>query len=270
MNENPYEILGVSESASSDEIKKAYRKKARENHPDLNPDDPNAEERMNKINEAYDRIVNPDKYAASDARKRGYSNPQGASGGYPGGGASTQGGPYGNPYGGGGSYGQGQSTGYTEWTTVNFEDLFGDFFSSQGSQSPIHPEASANDSAEVRQAIGCINMSQWQNAIDILQRIPSTGRDARWHYLFAVAQNGAGNVVAANDNIRKARRLDPQNRTYINAEAQFVQGARQYESTGQGRGFTSFGVDPTTLCCCICMAPTCMSYMTRLCMSTGL
>ena len=61
MTESPYDILGVPEGAPLDEVKRAYRKKARENHPDLNPDDPAAEERMNKINEAYDRITNPDK-----------------------------------------------------------------------------------------------------------------------------------------------------------------------------------------------------------------
>lgn len=272
MNDNPYEILGVSESATPDEVKKAYRKKARENHPDLNPNDPAAEERMNKVNEAYDRIMNPEKYAASDARKRGYSSTQGAGSGYKTQGANPQSGPYGSPYGGQGPYSQapGQGSGYTGWTTINLDDLFGDMFSPQGSRSPIHPEASAGDSPEVRQAIGCINANQWRDAIDILQRIPSSGRDARWHYLFAVSQNGAGNVVAANDNIRKARRMDPQNRIYINAEAQFVQGARQYENTGEGRGFTSFGLDPTALCCCICLAPSFMSYMTRLCMSTGI
>ena len=78
MPENPYDILGVSPDASPDEVKKAYRKKARENHPDLNPDDPGAAERMNKINEAYDRIMNPEKYEARDRRAQ-------AAQGYPGG-----------------------------------------------------------------------------------------------------------------------------------------------------------------------------------------
>ncbi|MEE0706511.1 MAG: DnaJ domain-containing protein, partial [Adlercreutzia sp.] len=60
MIDDPYKVLGVSRDASPDEVKKAYRKKARENHPDLNPDDPGAEERLKEINEAYERITNPE------------------------------------------------------------------------------------------------------------------------------------------------------------------------------------------------------------------
>lgn len=266
MNENPYDILGVPQNASMDEVKKAYRKKARENHPDLNPDDPAAEERMNKINEAYERITNPEKFAASDARKRGYGAPYtqgyngyGTPGSGPGGAGSTGGGT------GTGGYGPNENP-YT-WTTINFDDLFGGGWGS--AQGPIHPEANAADSAEVRQAIFNINASNWKAALEILQNIPSTGRNARWHYLFALANHGAGNTVAANDNIRRARQLDPNNPDYTRAQTQFVQQARRYEQAGQGQGFTSFGFDPTWLCCCICLAPTCMNYFTRLCMYSG-
>lgn len=102
MTENPYDILGVSRDASADEVKRAYRKKARENHPDLNPNDPAAADRMNKINEAYDRIINPDKYVKADARKNGYGapySPQGDSWGGPGAGSTSAGGAagYANP-----------------------------------------------------------------------------------------------------------------------------------------------------------------------------
>src|SRR3977135_471526 len=49
-----YEVLGVSRSASADEIKTAYRKQARKCHPDLNPNDKAAEERFKELQEAYD------------------------------------------------------------------------------------------------------------------------------------------------------------------------------------------------------------------------
>lgn len=59
--EDPYKVLGVSPNASDEEIKKAYRKLARQYHPDLNPDDPVAAKKMQQINAAYERIKNPEK-----------------------------------------------------------------------------------------------------------------------------------------------------------------------------------------------------------------
>ena len=53
---DPYEVLGVSRNASEDEINKAYRKLAKQYHPDLNPGDQSAAERMSEINAAYDAI----------------------------------------------------------------------------------------------------------------------------------------------------------------------------------------------------------------------
>ena len=64
---NPYETLGVASSASQDDIRKAYRKAAKETHPDLNPGKPEAEKRFKEINAAYDIIGDADKRKRYDA-----------------------------------------------------------------------------------------------------------------------------------------------------------------------------------------------------------
>lgn len=91
MVDDPYKVLGLDRNASDEDVKRAYRALAKKYHPDLNPGDQEAARKMKEVNEAYDQIKNPEKYARQ-----------------PGSGGSPYGNPYGNPYGG---YGYG---GYQE------------------------------------------------------------------------------------------------------------------------------------------------------------
>ena len=73
---DPYKVLGVSPNASDDEIKQAYRRLAKQYHPDRNPGDTTAAKKMQEINAAYEQIKNPEK-ANPHAGYGGYTDPYG-------------------------------------------------------------------------------------------------------------------------------------------------------------------------------------------------
>lgn len=81
MNRDPYEVLGVPRSASEEEVTKAYRKLAKKYHPDLNPGDETAAEKMSEINAAYDQIKNGN-VSENPYGSYGGGNPFGGFGGY--------------------------------------------------------------------------------------------------------------------------------------------------------------------------------------------
>ena len=78
-----YEVLGVSKNASEDDIKKAYRSLAKKYHPDLNPDDKEAETKFKEVNEAYEILSDPDKKSKYD--RFGHAGVDPSFGGGPGG-----------------------------------------------------------------------------------------------------------------------------------------------------------------------------------------
>lgn len=125
---------------------------------------------MNEVNEAYDRITNPEKYQASDRRAAHASGGYGGSG-YAGGNSGGQGSAN---YGGYGGAGQGySSSGPYGWSTIDFDDIFG--FGGMGGFGAIHPEASASDTAEIRSAIDAINAGRYQQATTILNQVKARG-----------------------------------------------------------------------------------------------
>ncbi len=123
-----YKVLGVSKDATAEEIKKAYRRLARENHPDKNPDDPSAEQRFKDISEAHTVLSDPEKRREYDqiramgsgARFSGGAGP-GSAGGF----EDMFGGLFGDRFGRSGGAGTFSGGG-------GFEDLFGGRFGSAG------------------------------------------------------------------------------------------------------------------------------------------
>ena len=216
---DPYAVLGVSRDASEDEIKSAYRKLAKQYHPDLHPGDEECARKMNEINAAYDAIKNP--------------QPQQSYGGY------------------GGGQTQGQS-GYYDPFGFGF-DPFG--YAYQQRQQ-YNTQYEARDSVDIQSALHYINAGAYGEALHVLSTIPQGDRDAKWYYCSARANYGQGNRVTAMEHIRRAVQMEPDNPDYQRFYQIMQSGGRAYTDTGTRYGFSTGGnyCYPMCMAWCLCNA----------------
>lgn len=200
MMKNPYDVLGVPQNASDDEIKRAYRDLTRKYHPDANVNNPLAdlaEEKFKEVQEAYDVIMKE--------RENG----------------------------GFGGYNAGQSGGYG----YGYQQQSGSY--SGGGQQNV----------EVQAVYNFINSRRFQDALNLLNRMPS--RNAQWYYLSAAANAGIGNNILAKDHAAQAVNMEPGNPQYIQLLNQLEWNSRRYQNNpyggGYGTGNSSCGTG--NLCC---------------------
>lgn len=187
---DPYKVLGVAPDASDEEIKKAYRELTKKYHPDLNPGDEAAAEKMNEINTAYDRI------------KNGTADPQGSTAG------AYQYSPYGNPFEGfGGQY----------WS--------GTYGSEHGAYRRQQTERS-----EITAARNYLRNGMYREALTALSSVPASERDGTWYYYSAYANFYLGNKIAASQDIQQALRFDPDNDEYLHLQQVLQNGGEYYDN----------------------------------------
>lgn len=182
---DPYQVLGVSADASDDEIKKAYRRLAKQYHPDVNKA-ANAEEKFKQIQNAYETIMN--------MRKNG---------------GSAQ-----------------------------------DFWNQYGSSQSTY---ASNDYQKI---VSFLNFGQYQYAYQMLLNM--SNRDANWYYLYAIANYGMSNQIAAMEAIERACQMDPSNNQYRQLYAQIQMGQNRYRRMQQPFG------NGSELCCQLMLCNMCL------------
>lgn len=194
---DPYQVLGVSRSASDEEIKKAYRTLSRKYHPDANVNNPNkaqAEERFKQVQQAYDQIMKEKQQGTSGSYGYGSSSYRGfGSGGYGE-----------NPFGG----------------------FQGRYYSGNRSGS------AGSDSPRLQAAANYIRNRCYSEALHVLNDIPFGERQGRWYYYSAMANAGAGNTATAIEHIQHAVALEPSNMEYRQFQQHLSYGGTWYTNMG--------------------------------------
>ena len=210
MMTDPYQVLGVSRDASTEEIKKAYRTLSRKYHPDANINNPNkaeAEEKFKQVQQAYKQIMEEKENGTSSYSSQGSYGGSYGSGGY------------------GGSYGNG-----------GYDGNYGGY-----------NYGSSTEDAELRAAANYLNNMRYQEAMRVLNNI--SRHNAQWYYLHAIANAGLGNNISAVQDAQTAVNMEPDNMQYRQLLSQLQGGGQWYTDMGQGYGYERAGGDMGKWCC---------------------
>ncbi len=216
---DPYRVLGVSPTASNEEISKAYRKLAKKYHPDLNHGDPEAAKKMSEINAAYEQIKSGNAYRTSSggdySGQSQYGNQGAGEEGY-------------DPFGGFGPFGN-----------------FGSF----GNQRAENPQ--------FEPVIAYLRAGYYQEALYALSAI--TERSAPWFYYSAIAHASIGNIILALDHSKTAIQMEPNNLEYRRLYNIIQNSGRVYQQQSESFGMPTvtlnqicLGLCLTNLCCMFC------------------
>ena len=234
---DPYQVLGVSPTATDDEVKKAYRQLCKKYHPDANvgkPDAAQAEKKFMEVQQAYEEIMH---------RRQGGGARAGS--GYNGGQQQRPGG-----YGGYGGYNQEDDP---------FAAFFGGAYGYGGQQRQYQQYQQEQDTViEMRAAKNYIDTGHYAEALNALNSVPAGKRNARWYYLNALAQTGLHNNAQAMEYARQAVSMEPGNMQYQQLLSQLQSGGSWYGQRGQEYGRTSYTqFNPCLSClamqlCCMC------------------
>ncbi len=230
---DPYAVLGLSNGASEEEVKKAYRKLSRKYHPDANINNPNKdamEQKFIEVQAAYDAIMNK------------------KTGGYGAGGSSG----YGSGFGG---------SGFSQTTFNSYEDLFRAFMDfAAGGPDPF--AGARNQGGGTTQTESRLNAAQnfimnrmYAEALRTLADIDE--RTGKWYYLSAAANYGVGNHATAMDHIDTAISLEPNNMEYKRLRDKMNGGSDWYNMRTRSYGMPNV----RTYGCSSCCTELCCNYL---------
>ena len=231
----PYSVLGLQPGASMDEVTVAYRKLAKKYHPDLNPGNKAAEEKMSQINAAYEQIKSGVTGGAKYERSDGSYGPQ------PKPGEGQRGYRGDDPFGG--------------FDFGGFEDIFSQMFG--GGWQQQSQQGNAGDSPMVRQVKLYLQNRQYRDAERVLSQMPN--KTAEWFFLSAHTNAGLGNRVSSLNYAREAVKMEPNRMEYRQLLNQLERGGNVYRQGGEARGFNMstmggslFSMLLMQLLCCFC------------------